>query len=99
MIHDLLQFALAHPVAVLVFSGTLGFLWLIAAFISVMPPLPEGAGWLKQWAFACAQIFGASLDKAGHTVLQTRYAKQVEQQLMESKATGSDASQAPAPPV
>lgn len=81
MVSEFVHFALEHPVAVLVGAGILAGFWLIAAFISVMPPLPPGSGWGKQWAYACAQIFGASLDKAGHTVLQTRYAKQIEQQV------------------
>jgi hypothetical protein len=88
MISELIQFAMAHPVAVLVGAGVLGGCWLLAAFISVMPPLPANSGWWITFAYRCAQIFGASLDKAGHAAAQTTAFRQVEQTIKTSDASG-----------
>lgn len=81
MTSDLIKFAILHPIAVLIFVAFQGGCWLLAAFISVMPPLPENASWGKRWAYACAQVFGASLDKAGHAAAQTRIFRQTIQTL------------------
>lgn len=92
MFTDLTKFALLHPLAVLVFILILVILWLIACFISVMPPLPQDATWCVRWAYACAQIFGASIDKAAHIAAQTTIVRNAEKFVM--AADGSTIKQA-----
>lgn len=72
-----LNFIIAHPVVILYLFAA----WFVAAVISAMPPLPEGSGFVRTWAYNVAQIVGASLDKVGHAAAQTTYFKQAEQTL------------------
>jgi len=88
MISELIQFAVAHPVAVLVCAGFIAGGWFISGCISVMPPLPPGAGWWLTFAWRCAQVFGAGLDKVGHAAQQTTAFRQVEETLKTSDPSG-----------
>jgi hypothetical protein len=87
MLELALKFVVEHPVATLVAALILFFCWLLASLISVMPPLPEGAGFFLQWAYNGAQIFGASLDKVGRLAARTTIVKELEKTLETSDGT------------
>jgi hypothetical protein len=91
MLSELIKFILLHPIAVLIFVFTLAGLWTLASFIGVMPPLKEGAGWWARWGYACAQVFAGNIKAAAHVASQTRFAKQIESELM--NADGSTLKQ------
>lgn len=88
MISELVQFAIAHPIAVLVGAGVLAGGWFVSGCISVMPPLPPDAGWWLTFAWRCAQVLGAGFDKVGHIAQQSTAFKQVETSLQTGDATG-----------
>lgn len=88
MISALVQFAIAHPIAVLVGAGVLAGGWFISGCISVMPPLPPNAGWWLTYLWRCAQVLGAGFDKIGHVAAQSNQFQQFEQTLKTTDPSG-----------
>lgn len=80
----MVNFIIQHPVVILYLAGA----WFVAAIISAMPPLKQGAGFFTTWAYNVAQIVGASLDKVGHAAQQSTAFKQVESTLKTSDPSG-----------
>lgn len=78
------NFIMQHPVVILYLATG----WFVAAIISAMPPLKEGAGFFATWAYNVAQIVGASLDKVGKAAAQSTAFKQVENTLQTSDMNG-----------
>jgi hypothetical protein len=81
----MIAFVLQHPIVILYLAAG----WLVAAIISVMPPLPPNCNYFVRWLYNIAQVFGASLDKVGHIAAQSTAFKQVASSLETTAADGS----------